>query len=283
VSQSLFSFTIILFNIILYWRTLSYGYVVDDLDWVAKVGRFIRIKPQHFFQSRLYGPGTFLGFPPLATPRADHIITLCLHIITCLLISYVFSPLTAIIFSCHPCAHQTSIWLTGRRYSVLNIIFLTILFTHTYFLFIPLFIILTHHFRGLYLKRRHLPQAPYTFLNILRTIYHSTIKLSGLGGTHPFTPYLFSYQYSEHPHTTCSFIPCTQPGAERYLSIPLIYTCFLLSHIPFILPILICHTYYLMPMYSSIQSFYDYHKLHNPCSTKLPLLRRLYPQIVSTL
>ena len=269
---------IIILNLCVYWRTLSYGLVIDDIDWYRKIksgqcdNRFSPNRSMPWWKvlaNKLYGAGTFgLNY------RIDHITTLTLHIITAVLISTVFNPIAAILWSVHPCNHQTAIWLTGRRYQILNIAVLMGLVLHFYIIF-PILMggVLHFAYKQLSIRKvRNIPIGQYNLMSILNCIIISTHKLSGL-----YKPYHL------YPYTNVApYLPHTQICAERYLSIPLIFVCFWLSHIPYsllLLPFYVHFTWNIQPMYKNIQSFYDYHRINFPTLPKLFLLKKLYPEI----
>lgn len=246
-----------------YYKTLSYGLVIDDIDYF----RAYRQNGQYWtlWMRFLYGSSPSLSI------LTNHIITLTLHIITCLLLCHI-SPVAALLFAIHPCNHQTAVWLNGRRYSVLNILFLVILITHTWWILPPLLLIVSK-FAWAQLSTRmrcNVPRGIFTPLSIINAIRLSMWRLSGL------PRYSFRYPY----HNTASFLPYTQPVAERYLSIPLILTCILIAKIPPIIILLyLFRTRQLLPMYADIQSFYDYHHFLYPNLEKLTLFKQLYPEI----
>lgn len=283
-----FYLCIITLNILVYWRTVFYGLVIDDIEWYAHwddqwrrtdVGRGYSgsrwwfLHP-HTILNSLYGAATFYSFNRRwRSYRIDHMLTLSLHIITALLLSHI-SFVAALLWSIHPCNHQTSIWLTGRRYSIINILFLTMLITHTIWLLIPLTIFVGIHYSTAIRARirKSVPLGEYNPTSILRCLWFSAIKLSGV------IRYSFRYPY----YNTAPYLPCTQPVAERYLSIPLIIWCLTISTIPFIcviLPLYAFRTMQLMPMYYSIQNFYNYHRRLYPHLEKLVLIKNLYPSI----
>jgi hypothetical protein len=260
---------LVIFNILLYWRTISYGYVIDDIDWQRIIRPCLSnkdITPPNRIMYAIYGS---LPIPVYL----DHAITLTLHIITVLLISAI-SPIAALLFSAHPCNHQTAVWLNGRRYSVLNITFLAILITHTYYLFIPLVLIITRFGITQLSARKYynVPRGTFNTISILNTIRLTLWRLSGI------PQYAFRYPYQK----TAPFLPRTQPIAERYLSIPLIITCIALAKVPFIcaiMPLYVFRTAQLIPMYANIQSFYDYHRFLYPHLEKLNHIATLYKEI----
>lgn len=271
--HSLYVPALVAFNILLYWRTLSYGLVIDDIDyyrmWRSQGFELSLNCLWHQLKLRLYGCGTF-GLDV----RKDHLTTLSLHIITAILISHI-SITAAFLWCTHPCTHQTSTWLTGRRYSLLNILFLILLITHTLWLLLPVVILIARRYYYSIRRRMQLsiPIGVYTPLSILRCVYYTALSLSGL------RRYSFRYPY----HNVSPYLPCTQPVAERYLAIPTILLCISLPSVAIvILPIYIFRTLQLQPMYRDIQSFYDYHRYLYPNLEKLVLIAKLYPEIKTT-
>lgn len=114
---------IILTNIILYFRTIFFSIIIDDIQWKKK-----NIKFEFNLQSlalKLYGAGTFKD------ERIDHAFTIVLHTIASVLIYVAFgsnyiSFLGALLYSIHPANNQTAVWLNGRRYLVNVILVLLI-------------------------------------------------------------------------------------------------------------------------------------------------------------
>lgn len=118
------------FNILVYYRTLNYGLVMDDMQWFAKREKegFIKIKDikklhdlKSWFDQRFYS-GTTFG----TDIKKEHAFTIFLHTMICVLIYLTLgvnhiSFWAAMLYACHPINNQTSIWLNGRRYAI-NII-----------------------------------------------------------------------------------------------------------------------------------------------------------------
>lgn len=259
------SFIVIILTIlILYYPTLSYGLVIDDIEWYARIRNGL-FKTNPWL--RLYGSGTF-GL----NVALDHAITLFLHIITCVLIYLALNPLTAMLYSCHPSNHQTAVWINGRRYALFTIGVLIAYMTHMIYLIPVIVLMLMPWLIDQYKLRSSLPYSPSNLLSILKCIWYSMIKLTGLHRP------MFLYPYDN----VASFVPRTQACAERYLTIPLILFLYFISQwqLTYLLvPIYGWQSYRLMPMYGDIQSFYDYHKRCCPTLKKLSLLRQLYPTI----
>lgn len=124
---------IIAFSVIIYWPTLKFGLVCDDIEWYDSLipGTYL-VKWQDCWNKpwrwpdalrrSLYGGGTFgTNNIPL-----DHAFTMFLHTLTCVLIYWVLGCNTisywaAVLYCCNPINHQTAIWLNGRRYAVATI------------------------------------------------------------------------------------------------------------------------------------------------------------------
>ncbi len=121
---------IITFNIIIYYKTVWFGLVMDDLQWEKSIRErgftpFISIRNLNdiiqVFNERFYS-GTTFG----TNSKIEHAFSILLHTTICVLIYLVLghnhiSFWGAILYACNPINNQTSIWLNGRRYA-LNII-----------------------------------------------------------------------------------------------------------------------------------------------------------------
>lgn len=137
---------IIVFNLILFFRTLRFSLCVDDVRQYQRVfnsGFPLFFKnPLAAIQARLYGGGTFgrISTETEDTPanrekarkfsELDHLFTVSLHTLASVLVYIAFgstqiSFIAAILYSCNPTNTQTSIWLNGRRYLVNVILVLT--------------------------------------------------------------------------------------------------------------------------------------------------------------
>lgn len=266
--------TIITINIVLFARTIFFGIVIDDIDWYAKISRgdldwnkYTHLKRPYawyrFITDRLYAGGTF-G----TNTTVDHTITLALHIITCILIYFTFgvstvSYLTAILYSIHPTNHQTSIWLNGRRYALINILALISLLTHaTVALCIIIAPFILHHF----LLRNEQRRKIYTINRpvithiavILKSVGFNMIKLTAIPRTMSLYPYLENasmqqltktdiYEFigistvviliiTGHPLilllllTASSTIPYTQTCSDRYMSLPIMFLLYIVCN-----------------------------------------------------
>lgn len=130
------SLIIIVFNIIVYFRSIWYGLIMDDTAWwatrsVAVAGRKDNLMPfedikdfhtlkvfitHHFYSGTTFGVNT----------KVEHAFTIFLHTTVCVLMYHVLgnnhvSFWAAMLYACNPINNQTSLWLNGRRY-VINII-----------------------------------------------------------------------------------------------------------------------------------------------------------------
>ncbi len=113
---------IALINLAVYFRTIFYGLVVDDIHLKGRYrqnGIINKWRPFNVYQ-KLYGAGMF------NSDKLDHALTLTLHTIVCCLIYKTFganyiSFIASILYAIHPVNLQTAVWLNGRRY-VVNII-----------------------------------------------------------------------------------------------------------------------------------------------------------------
>lgn len=121
---------IILFNILIYFRTVNYDLVMDDIQhWTRmRKSEFKLItnphkKPlwfrlyYHLIPDHLYS-GTTFG----VNLKIEHSFTIFLHTLNCVLMYIAFghneiSFFAAMLYACNPINNQTSIWLNGRRYA----------------------------------------------------------------------------------------------------------------------------------------------------------------------
>lgn len=114
---------LILVNLIVYFRTLSYDMVIDD-----NCRRFhIKDLPKNWFK-RLYRNTHYSGYGGLSLP-IDHLFNIVLHTLCCITIYSCLgkndlSFITALLFSIHPVNNQVSIWLNGKRYSIVAMLIL---------------------------------------------------------------------------------------------------------------------------------------------------------------
>lgn len=134
---------IVLFNLLFFWRTLSYGWVSDDIPTNVKPLRQPKNKwDKLWLQFR--GLGYFKS-------REAHWITLILHIINSTLIFLAFgkntiSLMASLMFSINPINTQGgSIWISGKPYSTAT---LCMLLAFTFPFLSPLFYITTSFFSG---------------------------------------------------------------------------------------------------------------------------------------
>lgn len=104
--------TIGLLNLLVYYKTLFYGYVGDDVERAERPQEFKNIFHRWWLQ--------FIGLKHRNSMVA-HLITLATHTICCLAIYLALgmnnvSFLTALLFSINPINIQGSVWISGRNY-----------------------------------------------------------------------------------------------------------------------------------------------------------------------
>jgi hypothetical protein len=102
--------------VVVYWKTLKYGYAIDDFD-LAKASVNKPIENKLWKRVYLAWRGQLYK-----DPRLPHRITFTLHLANSLLVYYAFghnwiSFLTALLFSINPAGTQGSIWMAGKGYS----------------------------------------------------------------------------------------------------------------------------------------------------------------------
>lgn len=308
---------VIFINIFLYWRTIFYGLVIDDIEWYTRIknGFFNNRSLIESIRLRLYGGGTFT-----TNLKLDHAFTLFLHTLTCILINLKFGLLCACLYSIHPLTHQTSVWLTGRRYSILNILFLLFLLTpmpYRLLFLIPVFIYLPNTYRNYTMRLCLKTNRSFNPVITIKLFGASFLKLFGLyrpmffypnlekWGRDSREPFLINREFFmglssivlclslPYPYNLFIFITLLassgligvhQINADRYITLPLILILSLITkYIPqasvFLFPMYTHLTYNALPMYRDIQSFYDYHKERYPRLLKLQLLKQLYPTL----
>lgn len=121
---------IILFSLMVYFRTLKFLTITDDIKWYAKHKdgwgpiKNYGWRIHHLLRDRLYGACTFLNVKWHFNKNVeiDHLFSIFLHTLICVMLYIATgSFFGAILYCCHPLANQTSMWLNGRRYAV-NII-----------------------------------------------------------------------------------------------------------------------------------------------------------------
>ena len=98
-----------------FFRSLKYGLVVDDIDNRARVkyplGFFERIRR------------ALDGYRPIESVFLDHCLTLTIHITVCMLIYFAFGSLAAsLLFAVNVSNNQVSLWLNGKRYGINTIL-----------------------------------------------------------------------------------------------------------------------------------------------------------------
>ena len=141
---------IIAFNLIVFFRTLRFTVITDDIKWYSshKDGwpplKAYGWNIHNFISQRLYGGCTFLNIKWHFNTNVeiDHLFSVFLHTtIGCLIYAATGSFWGAILYSCNPMNNQTSIWLNGRRYAINIILVLLSLIAwqhHAWYLAIPL-------------------------------------------------------------------------------------------------------------------------------------------------
>lgn len=114
---------IILLNFVVYFRTLFYDLVIDDLcRKFHKQDKVKNIFVKLFNMTKYSGYGSF-------SIMAEHAFTILMHTLVCISIYLTFganklSFFTALLFSIHPVNNQVSIWLNGKRFAVTTILIL---------------------------------------------------------------------------------------------------------------------------------------------------------------
>jgi len=125
---------IIFTTVFMYRKTLSYGYLIDDLEVSTHPKTGIWWKD---LWGQIRGHAYF-------NPTREHGITLSFHVLNSVLIYFVFGQtdvafLAAVLFSLHPSNTQASVWLSGKVYSIATTcILLGLVFKPLIFLFYPI-------------------------------------------------------------------------------------------------------------------------------------------------
>ena len=104
--------------LVVFWRALLCGYVVDDVvrvplwrSWREK--KFARMSFTKLLFNACYGAGVF------KTPMQEYAFTLCIHAANCCLIyKATGSLIPALLYCVNPVNNQTAVWLNGRRYAL---------------------------------------------------------------------------------------------------------------------------------------------------------------------
>lgn len=104
---------------LMYYRTLDYGYIIDDEDKVTNVAKF---KPKNKLQ---YVYWHYKGVI-YADHRLAHLFNILVHMIVSVLVYLAFghnsvSFLSAMLFAVNPVNNQVSLWLAGKHYGVATI------------------------------------------------------------------------------------------------------------------------------------------------------------------
>lgn len=112
-----------------YWPTIYYTVIVDDIRWFKLIqeGLFKGQTPINWLRLRLYGGGTFTN-----NTKIEHAVTMAIHAAICSMIYFAFgsnqiSFFAALLYAFNPINNQTSIWLNGRRYALNIVIVLTMI------------------------------------------------------------------------------------------------------------------------------------------------------------
>ncbi len=105
---------IILTVLISYWRSLRGGYIVDDEDTFN-----LKVTPKNKWQKFWWQ----VRGVKYSDPQAEHLISLTIHLINCLLVYFAFghnqiSFYAAMLFAVNPAGTQGSVWLSGKGYSL---------------------------------------------------------------------------------------------------------------------------------------------------------------------
>lgn len=103
--------TILLFNLIFYFKALKYNYSSDDIPAARRQKHPIKWK---FVLGVLEGRAR-------STPQIDHALTTLFHALTCVFIYLGFganniSFLASFLFAFNPVTNQGSVWISGRSY-----------------------------------------------------------------------------------------------------------------------------------------------------------------------
>ncbi len=130
---------ILLLSLTVYFRTLRYKYVSDDVP--------VFQNPPHTYNGLHRRFLQFLGTLHV-NEQQDHLITLSIHTLVCVFIYLGFgasrvSLLAAILFCVNPANNQGSIWISGRGYSLP---LLCLLMAKTFAWLSPLFLFACAHF-----------------------------------------------------------------------------------------------------------------------------------------
>jgi hypothetical protein len=141
-----YALIIALVVVVVFWRTLKFGYCMDDYEVARRNLKEPHLKPKNKwdrFWKSFYG----LYYD---TPRLAHKITFTMHLINSLLVYYAFgasqiSFFAALLFAIHPAGCQGSIWLSGKYYSASTMI---LLLMYSFKWFVPLIYPLQFIFGG---------------------------------------------------------------------------------------------------------------------------------------
>ncbi len=98
--------------VVMYYRTIGYGYVIDDINMV--LGKSSGNKWRDFWWGEVRGYYLF-------NSKREHSIILIIHTLNCILIylalgTSAVSFLSALLFAVNPSNNQSAVWLSGRGY-----------------------------------------------------------------------------------------------------------------------------------------------------------------------
>lgn len=109
-------FLIILLVIVLYWRTMDYYYLIDDI--VRRWGFLLEIPETS-------PPPQFFSVKP---PKAKHLFLTLTHAANVSVIYFLWGPVPAALFAFHPLAVSCTAWVTGGYYQCTLFLTLTAYF-----------------------------------------------------------------------------------------------------------------------------------------------------------
>ena len=110
---------LIISSVILFWRSIYCGLVVDDVSMVPLAQEYKerfrdkKIKLPELVWNMCYGGGLFKDL------RLDHAFSVLIHTInSCLILKISGLFPAALLYLCNPINNQVSLWLNGRRYLI---------------------------------------------------------------------------------------------------------------------------------------------------------------------
>lgn len=112
--------TILLVNLIFYFKTLRFKYVSDDIP--------VYQKPP-VYKNKLHKYWLLLIGASRSKPEIDHLITMLIHATICMFIYLAFganniSFLAALLYTFNPTNNQGSVWIAGRGYTLPTLLLL---------------------------------------------------------------------------------------------------------------------------------------------------------------